>query len=222
MYSPIGQLEAPRLLRPKGIADVVVCIDCTGSMAPCIEGVKAHVRDLVAGFNESQGLTLDWRIRLVEYRDLDCNEATVSRPFTTAIAEFQAQVAALDASGGGDEPESTLDAIVAALRSDWRRGCNKCVVVFTDAPPHPTLHAATVEHGQARDVNEVINELYRQRARLFLFAPRDEVYEALATGERVEYEVVPDRTGLGGVDFGKTLRAIGKTVSASAEPALQV
>ena len=217
MEIPIGQLPEPERLRPKGIADLVICIDSTGSMSNCIEGVKTHIQELLAGFEANADIKLDWRVRLIEYRDLNCGEATVEYAFTRDIEEFRGQVRNVRARGGGDEPESTLDAIFTALRSDWRHSCNKCVVVFTDATTHPHMHADTVEPGQARDVDEVINKIYETRARLFIFAPRCAAYESLAEAERVEYEVV-EGAGLTGVDFAKVLKTLGKTVSASTDP----
>jgi len=201
---PIGQLPEPERLRPKGVADLAICIDCTGSMSNCIEGVKTHVQELLEGFQANAEVKLDWRVRLIEYRDLICGEPVVEYPFTTDIEVFRSQVRKLEARGGGDEPESTLDAIFTALRSEWRRSCNKCIVVFTDATTHPQMHSSTVEVGQARDVDEVINKIYETRARLFLFAPRCPSYESLSSAERVEYEVV-EGLGLQGVDFAKVL-----------------
>lgn len=212
----VGQLGAPQRLRPKGVADVVVCIDCTGSMQPCIDGVKTHVQALVQGFESYLDIKLDWRARLIEYRDLNVGEAIAEYGFTTDIEAFRRDVARLSASGGGDEPESTLDAIFTALKSEWRHPCNKCIVIFTDATCHREMHASTVQPGQPRDVDEVINRIYETGARLFLFAPKFDIYEALAEADRVQYEPV-DRSGLQGVDFAKLLRTVGKTVSMSSE-----
>jgi von Willebrand factor type A domain len=221
MGIPGGQIPEPQRLRPKGIADVVICIDCTGSMSPCIEGVKNHVQKLVEGFQANESIKLDWRVRLVEYRDLNEGEATKQYPFTTDIGTFRTQVQNLVASGGGDEPESTLDAIFTALHSDWRKQSNKCIIVFTDATCHPDMHPSTVQPGQPSDVDEVINKLYETRARLFLFAPKFEIYDALAGADRMEYEVVSNSAGLGDVDFAKLMNAIGKTISASTEPVVE-
>jgi hypothetical protein len=80
------------------------------------------------------------------------------------------------------------------------------------------MHQSTVQPPQPRDVDEVINKMYEKRARLFLFAPKYDLYDALSSAERVEYEEVPDRGGLGGVNFAKLMHAIGKTVSSSTEP----
>ena len=70
-------------------ADIVVCIDCTGSMAPCIDGVKTHIEQLVAGFELNQNLRLDWRVRLIEYRDLNEHEPIKENDFTTDIESFR-------------------------------------------------------------------------------------------------------------------------------------
>lgn len=217
---PETQLRRPKALRPKGIADVVVCIDCTGSMAPCIEGVKNHVQDLVAGFASYPNIQLDWRVRLLAYRDLNIEEPVEEHPFTKDAETFRAQVQALHATGGGDEPESTLDAIYRALKSEWREDCNRCIVVFTDATTHPELHPSSVEPGQARDVHEVINLLTSLRARLFLYGRTCESYNRLALAPRVEFRAASS-LGLDNLDFKEILAYIGKTVSASTTPVMK-
>ena len=111
MVEPSGQIPSPRTLKPKGIADVVVCIDVTGSMQPCIDGDKENVLKLVEGFQANDNLSLDWRVRLIAYRDLNEGERPIINSFTSDVSQFREQLNHLEASGGGDEPESTLDAI---------------------------------------------------------------------------------------------------------------
>jgi hypothetical protein len=214
----VGQLPPPQRLTPKGIADVVICIDATGSMATCIDGVKSHVQDLCAGFeSNSSQIKLDWRVRLLAYRDLNMGEETQAFPFTNDIEQFRRDVASISAAGGGDEPESTLDVLFQALDSPWREQCNKCIAIFTDATPHPELHPSSVEPGQPRDLDEVINKLVPSKAYVFLYAPESPVYEELAAAPRVTYEVHSD-LGLASVDFGKLMEHIGKTVTATTTP----
>lgn len=214
----VGQLPPPQRLNPKGIADLVICIDATGSMAKCLEGVKTHVQELCAGFDTNPNqMKLDWRVRLLAYRDLNMGEETQAFPFTNDIAQFQRDVASISAAGGGDEPESTLDVIFQALDSPWRDQCNKCIAIFTDATPHPQLHASSVEPGQPRDLDEVINKLIPTRAHVFLFGPESPVYDELSTAPRVIYEVHSD-TGLASVNFAKLMEFIGKTVTATTIP----
>lgn len=214
----VGQLPPPEKLRPKGIADVVFCIDSTGSMGPCIDGVKENVQKLVSGFDDSKNqVRLDWRVRLLAYRDLNHGEETQRFPFTDDIETFRGQVASLMATGGGDEPESTLDVLFEALNSDWREQCNKCIVVFTDAPPHHQMHSSTVQPGQPRDVDEVINKIIEKRAYVFLFAPAADIYDEIAAAPRVLYEV-HTALGLSSVDFAKLMEHVGKTVTATTVP----
>ena len=52
----------------------------------------------------------------------------------------------LDPDGGGDEPESGLEGLAAAMLSPWERGSDKrrhLIVLFTDASAHPIERAAS-------------------------------------------------------------------------------
>lgn len=201
------QLPPPRRIRPKGIADVVFCLDCTGSMQPCLEGLKTNLQQLVAGFGSAEHIQLDWRVRLIEYRDLREEEPILANPFTTDLEEFRTQVGHLRAEGGGDEPESTLDALHRALQSEWRPHCNKCVVLFTDATAHPPQPPV--------DLDLIIQELQAQKAQVFLYGPRCPHYEQLARVSRVLYEPTGSATGLAELDFHRVLDYVGKTISQS-------
>jgi hypothetical protein len=205
--------QLPPLTKRKGIADVVFCIDSTGSMGPCIEGVKENVGRLIQGFSADKQSTLDWRVRLVSYRDLRAGEVAEEFAFTDNAEEFVSQIRSIKASGGGDEPESTLDAIMTAAKSDWRPQCNKVVVLLTDASTHPELHPSSVSSGQAKDMDEVINTLAGKGILLHLYGPKCDAYERLAQQSRVMYYQVASGTGLVDSDFGKVMESIGKTVS---------
>src|SRR5262249_22800501 len=56
--------------------------------------------------------------------------------YTKDYDEFRKQVRRLRALGGGDEPESSLDAIVTAARQTSRKGALRILLLITDAPPH--------------------------------------------------------------------------------------
>ena len=79
------------------------------------------------------------------------------------------------------------------------------------------MHSSTVEPGQPRDVDEVKQIINKTKTRLFLYAPRFDVYNTLARASRVEYNPVPSKDGLASVDFAKLMNTIGKSVSASSE-----
>jgi hypothetical protein len=42
----------------------------------------------------------------------------------------------LPASGGGDGPEASTDALQLCLTADWNDGASRVAILITDAPPH--------------------------------------------------------------------------------------
>ena len=142
--------------------DIVFCIDCSGSMGPVIDLVKEKVRkfpiDLKDALATKEKQVHELRIRVVAFRDLesDSDALEVSEFFmvepSTDSANFESFVSRLGASGGGDEPESGLEALAIAMGSDWTDKGDRqrhLIVMFTDASAHkledrvgaiPSLH----------------------------------------------------------------------------------
>jgi len=129
--------------------DMVFCIDVTGSMTPVLDMVKEKVRkfphDLKDALAEKGKLVNTFRIRVIAFRDFgnDSDALTVSDFFTvepsTELAKFESFVNGLSASGGGDEPESALEALGIAQASNWTHEGTKqrhVIVMFTDASAH--------------------------------------------------------------------------------------
>ncbi|MCM1076362.1 MAG: hypothetical protein NC411_03270 [Bacteroides sp.] len=126
--------------------DVVMCIDATGSMSGIINTVKRNAiafYDLFKDCCESEGIQLaalnaqviSFRDKNVDY-DWFVNSPTYSLP--DQRNEYESFVNGLYASGGGDTPESGLEALDAAFdKTDWGvdDGYHRQVVIlWTDAP----------------------------------------------------------------------------------------
>lgn len=129
--------------------DLVLCIDGTASMTPIIDEVKMRA----SAFHEDLGKEMDakgktiddLRVRIVVFRDLavDGDGSIESSDFfnlpdeATGFTEF---VSGVRAYGGGDEPESGLEALAVAIHSPWNTTGVKrrqVIVVWTDASAHP-------------------------------------------------------------------------------------
>jgi len=129
--------------------DIVFCLDCTGSMNPVIELLKNTICRIPNGLKDALAKkdkqVHELRIRLIAFRDfandldaLEASEFFVVEPSTDS-ANFESFVNRLGASGGGDEPESGLEALAIAMGSDWTDSGDKqrhLVVMFTDASAH--------------------------------------------------------------------------------------
>lgn len=94
-------------------ADVMFVLDCTGSMQGEIDAIK----DVITSFADtvgSEGMRV--RVGLVEFHDRLIGEehrvlTFAGEPFTADPSAFRLHIAALCATGGGEGPKSSLDAI---------------------------------------------------------------------------------------------------------------
>ena len=116
--------------RVKGVVDIAFLIDATGSMRPCIEGVKNNIETFVTALTVGDANTppavRDWRAKVVGYRDFEVDGANafIDNPFVNTAAELHAQLAALTAEGGGDGPKSLLEALYRmAIMEETAKNC---------------------------------------------------------------------------------------------------
>lgn len=203
-------------LQGKRKADIMFVLDCTGSMQGEIDAIK----DAITAFAdtiESEGVRV--RVGLIEFRDRLIGEEPrvltfAGQPFTNDPAAFRREVAALRATGGGDEPESSLDAVMLALRQPFALDANKVIVLVTDAPPH-------IPDKDTKSVEEVVQAIRGAGVQQFYLVvrtqdPQSQVYLKLLEGTRgMAFELgTGDDFRRRAEDFKKTLMALGKTISA--------
>ena len=134
--------------------DIVLCIDITMSMHPVLDGVKSSAlsfHDKLTSVMAEKGKSISQlRVKVIAFRDFgdradDAIEETGFLALPGQSDEYQAFVRRLEARGGGDAPESGLEALALAIRAPWERGLDRrrhVIVMFTDAPAH-TLEAPT-------------------------------------------------------------------------------
>jgi hypothetical protein len=106
--------------KTKGVADIVFLVDVSGSMQPCLDAlvrnIEVFVDSLSRGDANNAAPVKDWRGKVVGYRDFDSAPSEglpwiEDHPFVRDAVALKAQLATLRAQGGGDEPESLLDAL---------------------------------------------------------------------------------------------------------------
>lgn len=129
--------------------DLVFVIDATASMTPIIETVKSFAlsfhEKVVEGLMKANRSINQMRVKVIVFRDYYCDGdlAMEESEFFYLPEEnerFRECVNRIQAKGGGDIPESALEALALAMRSDWvKEGTSKrhAIVLFTDAPAHP-------------------------------------------------------------------------------------
>jgi hypothetical protein len=238
---------APRA-KTKGVADIVFLIDVSGSMAPIIDALRRNIEVFVDSLSQGDANNAapvkDWRGKIVGYRDIEHAEAEglpwiEDHPFVRDAVALKAQLGTLTAQGGGDEPESLLDALytVATMEATpkgaqsedarmwrYRSEAARVVVVFTDASFKETLQVPQAKGGSLQDVANVV---MANRIILSLFAPNFEGYDRLSQIDKSEWEVV-EYEGLNPqealqkytsdvANFRTTLKQLAASVSKSAE-----
>ena len=243
-----GAAQPQARARTKGVADLVFLIDVSGSMAPCIDALRRNIEvfidSLSRGDANNAAPVKDWRGKVVGYRDIESAEHEglpwiVDNEFVRDAGALKAQLAALQAAGGGDEPESLLDALyqVASMEAvpkgsqqedprkwRYRSDAARVVVVFTDASFKETLNLPQAKGGSLQDVANIV---MANRIILSLFAPNFEGYDRLSQIDKSEWEVV-EYEGLNPqealqkftsdpVNFRNTLKQLAASVSRSAE-----
>lgn len=230
----------------KGVCDIVFLLDATGSMQPAIDDLKKNIKlffkTLSDGDDNGSTVVKDWRARVIGYRDVKADsEWFISNPFTRDIGEIENQLDRLEADGGGDEPESLLDALykVAKFGSTpkmaqeedpemwrYRSEAARIVIVFSDASFHPTTSLA---EAPKLDWKEIANLIMQEKIRLSIYAPQMDCYDNLSQIDKCEYmpiEFDPDVPNdavyklrdftADTANFQKTLEQLAKTVSVSA------
>jgi hypothetical protein len=217
-------------------------------MKPCIDALRTNIEAFIDSLSRGEANNAppvrDWRGKVVGYRDIEAAQTEgiswiVDNPFVRDTAALKAQLAALRAEGGGDEPESLLDALfkVASMESTpkgsqsedpekwrYRSDAARVVVVFTDAPFKETMSLQEAKGGSLQDVANIV---MANRIILSLFAPNFEGYDRLSQIDKSEWEVV-EYEGLSPqealkkftsdpVNFRTTLKQLAASVSRSAE-----
>ena len=223
---------------PRGLSyavDIVFCIDVTGSMTPILDAVKANALrfyDDVQDNLTAKGKNVDeLRVRVIAFRDFvaDGEAALQESPFFRLPAEqagFSDFVNGLLAQGGGDAPESGLEAVALAVNSPWtNRGDRRrqVVVVWTDQPAHP-LDPTTVPgelRGRVPADFSALTDLWEDAQgplgasskRLILFAPDGPGWSDISgVWENVVHHPSQAGGGLSEVDYGTIVDSIGNSV----------
>jgi hypothetical protein len=223
---------------PRGLSyavDIVFCIDVTGSMTPILDQVKANALrfyDDVQSNLTAKGKNIDeLRVRVVAFRDIvaDGEAALLESPFFALPIEqegFSAFVNGLVAEGGGDAPESGLEAVALAMTSPWTtRGDRRrqVVVVWTDQPAHP-LDASVLPPalgGRVPADFSALTDLWEDpqgplgssSKRLILFAPDGPGWSDISgVWENVVHNPSQAGGGLSDIDYGTIIDSIGNSV----------
>ena len=177
--------------------DIVLCVDATGSMFPVLDSVKNSALQFHDRLNDvmaKKGKAISQlRLKVIAFRDFgdDASNAVEETGFLhlpSQARDFEDFVRGIDATGGGDIPESGLEALALAINSPWETGLDRrrhVIVMFTDAPAHPMgtegVAAPTYPASIPRNLDELFEQwgyarsqtsvMEQSAKRLVLFAP---------------------------------------------------
>lgn len=222
----------------KYAVDIVLCIDVTGSMAPVLERVKESAlsfhKRLEDSMSAKQKAISQMRLRVVAFRDFADNpgDALAASDFWNIpeqTPDFERFVRDLRAGGGGDEPESGLEALAVAINSDWERGLDRrrhIIAFFTDASAHPLGHgsaAPTYPRGVPADIDDLMENwgygksqsavMENAAKRLLLFAPDTSPWNEIAADwNNTIYFPSQAGSGLEEVELNEIIDAIANSV----------
>lgn len=217
--------------------DIVLVIDATGSMDGIIDRVKdralSFYGDLDVMMKEKSKLVDNLRLRVVVFRDFyadppeDSLQASPFFALPDQAERFASFVRAVSANGGGDEPETALEALAEAMRSPWSTGAAKrrqVIVVWTDASAHKLEHmAGRKPRGYPENAPANFNELTdmwegqdivdANARRLIVYAPDAYPWNEIGSAwENTLYFPSKAGEGLAEVDYKAILDAIAQSV----------
>lgn len=149
--------------------DLVFVIDTTGSMSDKIEGLLATCARFVADFN---ALGLNHRIAIVSFGDLKVRGDKIQNTaFTNKVEVTQKSLKHIPRNGGGgNEGESSLEALERALSLPFRPDAVKAIVLITDEPAHQDRIRAS----------DLIGRLSERECLVFVAAPSHAYYKEMA------------------------------------------
>jgi hypothetical protein len=115
--------------------DLMIVLDCTGSMSDEIAFLQSELQAILAEL-KGRHRALDLRVGLVAYRDVGDEFVTRTYRLSSDLKELQQAIAVQRGDGGGDMPEAVDEALARAIDQEWRAGAVKSLLWVADAPPH--------------------------------------------------------------------------------------
>jgi hypothetical protein len=230
--------EQTSMAAPRGLSyavDIVFCIDVTGSMTPIIDQVKNNALrfydDVQKNLTEKGKNVDQLRVRVLAFRDFKADGAAALQesPFFTLPAEragFSDFVNGLLAEGGGDAPESGLEAVALAVNSPWTTTGDRrrqVIVIWTDQPAQPLDSSVLPADLSSRVPGDfsALTDLWENEQgpmgssskRLIVFAPDGPGWSDISgVWENVVHHPSQAGGGLSDVDYGTIIDSIGNSV----------
>jgi len=198
----------------KGIVDLVFCIDNSGSMESCIEGLKTNVNSFVEALNTSNPqLKIDFRIGFCLYNYKNYNVLK----FIDDPQIFKSQLESVNSDNLQEFTPGAIDFSISDF--EWRPDCNKFMIVFTDEGLLDGYSDNYVADKGATDFENLKDKIINNKINLFYYGAECQYYEQFGKMPRGRFTKMWFDDSL---DFNELLRNLGKTVSNSIESGVQI
>ncbi len=218
---PVEEEEEPVVIKEKFNADVVMCIDCTGSMSRLIGTIKDNALNFYPDMKrrcKAHGKEiLSMRIRVIGFRDVSDSQSMQASGFfkmPEQESDFKSCVSRLRSDGGGDEPELGYDAIATALQSPWssQSDVRRVVIVWTDASSKP-LTGRTPGGRNFTDLTNTWKTKMGSSKKLILFAPSHPTWNTIVDDwDNAKRHDVSSGGGLSEVDYDEIIKALSESI----------
>ena len=215
------------------LVDIVFVIDGTGSMQNLLDEAKARAlsmhEDIIRGVKGKNRRIARMRIKALVFRDIyvDSNAFEESEFFTLPdeSSEFRAFIEGIRATGGGDEPESSLEALCMAMRMKFQENqqgqkARHIIVLLTDASAHRLDDPQrAVDKMYPKDMPtdltgvETLWETMNFKAkRMVIFAPNLYPWAQVGSWNSVEYTPSEAGKGIDAETFEGVIQAISGSI----------
>lgn len=191
----------------KALADLVFVIDTTGSMNDKIDALIESCQSFVDRLATRR---IDWAAAVVGFGDLTVEgDRIVATPFSSSAERVKTLLRGLPRySGGGNEGESSLEALRAALNQPgYRTGAMKVLVLITDEPALQRQLRPSTMTGMLREAGAIA----------FVLSPKIKYFRSLAADTGGEWWNVDS-----GGDFSKILAVFDKIATKVASTVVAV
>ncbi len=195
-----------QMTKVRGIADIVFCIDFSGSMENCIRGVKNHINTFVRSLEQyNSNVAIDWRIGFLGYSDLEFIHFSLAK----GTSDFISQLDNATVDGANEFTCGAIDYCISGF--DWRPVSNKFLLVFTD---ESLLTGAFTAESEGL-FPQLLTKIAESRIHLVFFGPECGYYNQFATISRaITYKI---DNNFAAIDFSLLMQNLGKTVSQSVQ-----
>ncbi|MBC6418090.1 MAG: VWA domain-containing protein [Prochloron sp. SP5CPC1] len=189
----------------RGLLDIVLMCDATGSMSTAINNVKTDMKNATEVFIKQLGTQWDVNVGVAWYRDVGDGSHDIydnACPLTADTALIERRVQAITATGGGDTPEAQIFALYNCAFQEfitgWRQGSERYIAWFGDQYGHDPVGF----QGQQINSQQCIDMLKQKGIKVIAFSmaptnnlegPNKQATKITsATGGSVKYNVAQD------------------------------